>query len=105
MSVAVITGHSYRDYWARIGDAKPLAEKAIAMFGVRDLWPEAESERLERATPSAEDATLRNRLERARPPPHPKPRRAPSCRVRRLASSPNDATCQRSARAASAVGH
>jgi arginase len=49
MSVAVISGHCYRSYWAQIGDSTPLAEDAIAMFGVRDLSPEAERERLERS--------------------------------------------------------
>jgi arginase len=50
MSVAVITGHCYRDYWGQIGDNTPLAEDAIVMFGVRELSPEAERERLERAS-------------------------------------------------------
>jgi arginase len=49
MSVAVISGHCYRSYWAQIGDGTPLAEDAIAMFGVRDLSPHAERERLERS--------------------------------------------------------
>ncbi len=49
MSVAVITGHCFRDYWAQIGDSKPLAEEAIVMFGVRALSPEAERDRLERS--------------------------------------------------------
>lgn len=47
MSMAVITGHCYRRYWAEIGDSTPIAEDAIVMYGVRDLWPEAERERLE----------------------------------------------------------
>jgi arginase len=47
MSLAVVTGHCYRNYWGQIGDNSPLDEEAIAMFGVRDLWPEAERERLE----------------------------------------------------------
>src|SRR5919109_5423690 len=47
MSLAVVTGHCYRNYWGQIGDNSPLDEAAIAMFGVRDLWPEAERERLE----------------------------------------------------------
>lgn len=50
MSMAIITGHCYRDYWARIGDATPLNEEAIVMYGVRDLSPEAERERLERSS-------------------------------------------------------
>ena len=49
MSAAVIAGHCYRRYWAEIGDNTPLAEEAIAMFGIRDLSPEAERERLERS--------------------------------------------------------
>jgi arginase len=49
MSLAVITGHCYRNYWAQIGDSTPVAEDAIALFGVRDLWPETERERLERS--------------------------------------------------------
>ena len=49
MSMAVITGQCYRQYWAEIGDSTPIAEDAIVMYGVRDLWPEAERERLERS--------------------------------------------------------
>jgi arginase len=49
MSMAVITGHCYASYWAKIGDNTPLDEGAIAMFGIRDLSPEAERERLERS--------------------------------------------------------
>jgi arginase len=49
MSAAVITGHCYRDYWAQIGDSTPVAEESFVMFGIRDLWPEAERERLRRS--------------------------------------------------------
>jgi arginase len=49
MSLAVVTGHCYRNYWGQIGDNTPLDEESVAMFGVRDLWPEAERERLERS--------------------------------------------------------
>jgi arginase len=49
MSMAIITGHCYRDYWGQIGDATPVAEDAIVMYGVRDLSPQAERERLERS--------------------------------------------------------
>jgi arginase len=49
MSAAVITGHCYRSYWARLGDSTPIAESAVVMLGVRDLWPEAERERLEQS--------------------------------------------------------
>jgi arginase family enzyme len=49
MSMAVLTGHCYRNYWAQIGDSTPLAEESIVMFGVRDVAPEGERERLERS--------------------------------------------------------
>lgn len=49
MSAAIISGHCYRGYWAQIGDNTPLAEDTIAMFGVRDLSPDAERKRLERS--------------------------------------------------------
>jgi arginase len=49
MSLAVISGHCYRQYWAEIGDSTPIAEDAIVMYGVRDLRPEAERERLARS--------------------------------------------------------
>lgn len=49
MSMAVLTGHCYRNYWARIGDSTPLAEESIVMFGVRDVSPEGERKRLERS--------------------------------------------------------
>lgn len=49
MSLAVVTGHCYSNYWAQIGDNTPIAEESIVMFGVRDLSPEAERERLERS--------------------------------------------------------
>jgi arginase len=49
MSLAVLVGHCYRDYWARIGDNTPIEEEAVALFGVRDLSPEAERDRLERS--------------------------------------------------------
>jgi arginase len=47
MSAAVVTGHCYEGYWGQIGDNTPLAEDAIAMFGVRDLSPSAERQRLQ----------------------------------------------------------
>ena len=47
MSAAMIAGHCYRSYWAEIGDASPVPERAILMLGVRDLSPEAEGARLE----------------------------------------------------------
>jgi arginase len=49
MSLAVVTGHCYASYWAEVGDSTPLAEEAIVMFGVRDVSPEAERDRLERS--------------------------------------------------------
>jgi arginase len=49
MSLAVITGDCYRGYWAQIGDSTPVAGEAIVMFGVRDVSPEAERDRLERS--------------------------------------------------------
>jgi arginase len=49
MSAAIIVGHCYRGYWAQIGDNTPLAEDRIAMFGIRDLSPQAERERLQRS--------------------------------------------------------
>jgi arginase len=49
MSMAVITGHCYANYWAQIGGNTPLAEGAVAMFGIRDLSPQGERERLDRS--------------------------------------------------------
>ena len=50
MSAAVITGHCYASYWGRIGDNTPVSEEAFVMFGVRELSPDAERERLERSS-------------------------------------------------------
>lgn len=49
MSLAVLAGHCLSNYWAEIGDSRPLAEETIALFGVRDVWPQVERERLERS--------------------------------------------------------
>jgi len=49
MSLAVVTGHCYANYWSQIGESTALAEENIVMFGVRDLWPEGERQRLERS--------------------------------------------------------
>jgi arginase len=49
MSLAVIAGHCYSNYWSQIGNSMPVAEDAIVLFGVRDYWPEAEHERIERS--------------------------------------------------------
>jgi arginase len=46
MSLAVITGHCYRNYWAQIGNSTPIPETATLMLGVRDLDP-AEREHLD----------------------------------------------------------
>jgi arginase len=48
MSLAVITGHCYRSYWAQIGDDSPVAEAATLVLGVRDLDP-AERQRFKRS--------------------------------------------------------
>jgi arginase len=48
MSLAVITGHCYQNYWAQIGNNAPVAEAATVLFGVRELDP-AERQRLERS--------------------------------------------------------
>ena len=48
MSLAVITGHCFRKYWAQMGDNTPVCESSTLMLGVRDLDP-AEKERLERS--------------------------------------------------------
>jgi len=49
MSLAIVTGHCYRNYWREIGDSTPLREDAVTMFGVRDLYPQTERQRLERS--------------------------------------------------------
>ena len=48
MSLAVITGHCYRSYWAQIGDNTPVLESATVIFGVRDLDP-AEQQRFQQS--------------------------------------------------------
>jgi len=48
MSLAVITGHCYRDLWAQVGNSAPISEAATLLLGVRDLDP-AERARLERS--------------------------------------------------------
>ena len=50
MSLAVVVGHCYRRYWSGIGDGTPIEERAVALFGVRDLSPDEERERLERSS-------------------------------------------------------
>jgi arginase len=49
MSLAIVTGHCYPNYWDQIGNSEPIPEDAVVLFGVRDLRPEAERERLERS--------------------------------------------------------
>ncbi|HYY04152.1 MAG TPA: arginase family protein [Gaiellaceae bacterium] len=49
MSLAVVTGHCYREYWTQVGESTPLAEDTIVMFGVRNVSPEGERQRLERS--------------------------------------------------------
>ena len=49
MSMAVLTGHCFSSYWAQIGDNTPIAEENIAIFGVRELSPDAERHRLEQS--------------------------------------------------------
>jgi arginase len=58
MSLAIVTGHCYGNYWAQIGDSTPIAEDRIVMLGVRDLWPEAERERLERSAITSHPRSL-----------------------------------------------
>lgn len=48
MSLAIVTGRCYRDYWEQIGNSAPISESLVLMLGVRDLDP-AEGERLERS--------------------------------------------------------
>lgn len=48
MSLAVITGHCYQNYWAQIGNSDPVPERTTLLLGVRDLDP-AERQRLERS--------------------------------------------------------
>lgn len=46
MSLAVLTGDCYADYWAQIGDNRPLADDSVLLLGVRDFSPAAERTRL-----------------------------------------------------------
>lgn len=50
MSLAVITGHCYRNYWAQLGHSAPISEAATVLLGVRDLTPAEERQRLERSS-------------------------------------------------------
>jgi arginase len=49
MALAIVTGHCYAAWWARIGNAAPVPEAHVALLGVRDLSPDAERERVERS--------------------------------------------------------
>jgi arginase len=49
MSLAIVTGYCWVDYWRSIGDSTPLAEERIALLGIRELSPEAERRRLEQS--------------------------------------------------------
>lgn len=49
MSLAILTGHCYRQYWAQIGESTSIDERAVLLVGVRDLSPAAERERLHRS--------------------------------------------------------
>jgi arginase len=50
MSLSVATGHCFQHYWGTIGDNTPLREEAIVMLGLREVFPAAERERLERSS-------------------------------------------------------
>jgi arginase len=49
MALAIVTGHCYPAWWARIGNAAPVPEAHVALVGVRDLSPDAERERVQRS--------------------------------------------------------
>jgi arginase len=49
MALAIATGHCYAAWWAQIGNATPVPESHVALFGIRDLSPDAERERVERS--------------------------------------------------------
>jgi len=48
MSLALLVGHCYQNYWAQIGNSTPISEAATLLLGVRDLDP-LERERLGRS--------------------------------------------------------
>jgi hypothetical protein len=47
MSLAVVTGHCYREGWASLGGGPPVPEKLVVVAGVRSLSPPAEARRLQ----------------------------------------------------------
>jgi arginase len=49
MALAIVTGHCYGAWWARIGNAAAVPEMHTVLLGVRDLSPAAERERVERS--------------------------------------------------------
>ena len=49
MALAIVTGGCYAAWSAQIGNAVPVPEFDVALFGVRDLSPDAERERVERS--------------------------------------------------------
>jgi arginase len=49
MALAIVTGHCYAAWRAQIGNAVPVPEAHVALFGVRDLSPDAERERVEQS--------------------------------------------------------
>jgi arginase len=49
MALAIVTGHWYAAWWAQIGNAAPVPETHVALFGIRELSPDAERERVERS--------------------------------------------------------
>jgi arginase len=49
MALAIASGRCFHNYWSEIGSSAQLREDTIVMFGVRELSPDAERERLEQA--------------------------------------------------------
>jgi arginase family enzyme len=49
MALAIVTGHCYAAWWAQIGNAAPVPEPHVALFGIRELSPDAEREHVERS--------------------------------------------------------
>jgi arginase len=57
MSLAVITGHCYQNYWAQIGNCTPIPESATLLLGVRDL-DSAEREHLDLSKSASRDRLI-----------------------------------------------
>jgi arginase len=49
MSLAVVTGHCYRELLASLGGRPPIPEQLVVLAGVRSLSPPAEARRLQRS--------------------------------------------------------